>query len=334
MKILGFQIGKNRVLSFSEFSELIRRAAQEAHPSAKVAPATNGFTVVMEGRTQTCNLRGLYAAYCKEPHKRDALIVEFLDSLQTEAPAGTWYETQPTLRPSLRSKEFLAAAQQSLQRQQVPDSLPAVPFLGDLYVIVMAEHRRRIWAVTQNLLNGWGITVEQTLEQAMNNMSIMAFPNIVSVMQGGPLNLEAGFVFEGNHLTSSWILFERFRNYLGQRLQSNYVIAVPNRSRLIVVRDDMPSLISSVQQAIRNFHLQPYPLTNQLYHVDMGTTGGTVSVYHPQGGGESLSPESPFAGAVWQSAPLPSISQVAQGLPQPTLMNPWESFSEPTEGPS
>jgi hypothetical protein len=331
MRILGLHIGREKLLSFSDFCTLIRRAAQEAHPAAKFAPAANGFTIVLDGRVQTCNLRGLYAAYCKEPQKRDALIMEFLDSLETEAPAGTWYDTQAMLRPSLRSREFLADAQRSLQRQKVPDSLPAVHFLGELYVIVMAEHRSRIWAVTQNLLDGWGVTVEQALEQAMSNMSIMAFPNIVSVMHGGPLNQEAGFVFEGNYLTSSWLLFERFRNYVGQRLQSNFVIAVPNRSRLIVVRDDMPSLIASVQQANRNFHLQPYPLTNQLYHVDIRATGGIVSVYQPHGEGERLSPDSPFAGAVWQTPSLPSISQEAQGLLQPTPMNPWESFSEPTE---
>lgn len=334
MKLFGVQIGKEKVYTFQDFREAVRTTAKHLHPGAIFTISENGFTLTIEGRTQTCNLRGVYANYIKQPHLRDHLISSYLETLSAEAPSHSWYEASPLLRPSLRSKGFIQLAEKSLLKQQEPDSLPTTAFLGDLNVIVVSEWQGRIWAITQNILNGWGITVEEAMEQAMNNMGITAFPDVVNVYHSSdPLtkNQEVGLIVEGNHQTATWILFDRFRDYIGRRLQGSFIVSVPNRGRLVAIKEEQTALIANVQSSYRNYQSLPYPLTSQLYHVDITSTGGSVSIYDPvRGRGETVSSDNLFS--ISKAPSLPSISQAAAGIPLNRTYDSLVELNEPAEG--
>ncbi len=308
MKLFGMNVGREKPVSFSEFREMVRLAARKAFPGAAMQNNENGFLLNINGRMEVCNLRGLYAGYCKSTSECDRMIRAYLNNLQVDNPIHSWQDAQPLLRPSIRSTSFLKAADSSLQRGQTPDSVPYVPFVGDLHVIAVVELNDRIWAVTQGALENWSVTMEEVMSLAYNNMSMLSFPAVESTFQSGTKGegaAELGMIFSGNHLTATWLIMERFRDYVGQRLEGSYVVSVLNRARLTAVRSDEPGLIANIKNSARGFQNLPYPLTSQLYMVDMSLTGGSVTVY-----GDSktaLAQES-----IFQQTTLASVAQATQ----------------------
>ncbi len=323
MKLFGINLGGEKPVSFSEFRDRVRQAARKAFPNAQFDISEKGFILKIGSRSENCNLQGIYASYQRDTRDCDKIIQNYLSTLESDNPVHSWFETQPLLRPSLRNTEFLTAANLSLNRSDPPDSLPAEEFIGNLQVILVTELKGRIWAVTQNALNTWEVEFSTALKQAYSNMSLVAFPAPTNIYRTHNGTEELGVVYENDHLTATWIVQERFRDYLGQRLQGSYVVAIPNRGRLTAVRADEKQLIITLQQSLRNFQTLPYPLFGQLLHVDMTQTGGQLSIYTS---GEVQSQDSAFSGGKLQS--LPSLSQAAQGVAQKEIDSKW-GLSEP-----
>ena len=251
-----------------------------------------------------------------------------------------------TLRPTLKNKTFIDAANKSLAKQE--DSLPNQSFLGELHVIVMRDLPGTAVAVTQTMLTEWGVTLEQCIAEAMGNMGILSFPDVANALMTGTGKKglpqeEVGLVFKGDHLTATWLISDRFRDFVGQRLEGDYVVIVPSRAELTAVRADEPGLIASIQQAARSYGSRPYPLSGQLYHVSAAMTGGAVTIYQPgAGGGDALDPNSQFAAKSQPGVPpsgppsgaLPDIGGMVAGASlspqQPKALNDWFGLSEST----
>jgi hypothetical protein len=343
MKLFGLNLGKEKPVSFDQFRDMVRLTARRNHPGATITNTDTGFNMIIDGKPKTCNVRSLYMQYTKNPGQRDGLIAGFLKTLVDEIPAHTWSEVMPLLRPSLRSSAFLKEVERNLKKQAEPDSLPSKPFVGDLYVIAVVDLPGSAAAVTQGILDGWGVTLEEALRNGLTNLSMMPFPNITNSLSAGGgggkkggIQEEVGIVFEDNYLTATWLTSERFRDFVGQRLEGDFVVSVPNRSKMTCVRADEPGLIANLQAANRNYASQPYPLTPQLFHVSAKTTGGVITLYEPGGKGDVLSADSLFA-AGKQSA-LPNISHAAAGIPQRDPLaapgrdlNSWTGLSESKE---
>ena len=143
---------------------------------------------------------------------------------------------------------------------------------------------------------------------------------------------EVGLVFEGDHLTATWLVIERFRDYVQQRLQGDYVAFVPIRSRIIVIREDEPGLIAQFQQSNRSYMTQNYALTSQCYHINGATTGGVVSVYKAGGlNAETVALDQSSMFAHGSSALLPSPGvQPAMRKPAPVDLSAWGGLSDAT----
>lgn len=338
MNLFGL-FGKEKPVSFEQFRDMVRQAVRHNAPNVSVEANQNGFTLRWEGRMPVaCNLRNLYAAYAKSPKEKDTIIQNWLDSLITEVPEHTWTEAKMTLRPTLKDAGYITQARASLARQKTPDELPAQPFIGDLHVIVVREVGSTLTGVTKLQLDEWGVDFETTMREALNNMGMMSFPQSGNSLLSGStarrkesaVGEEVGLVFQGDHLTATWFILERFRDHLALRLQSDYVVTVPNRNRLIAVRADEPGLIASVMQGNRNYNRQPYPLTAQCYHVDVSTTGGLVTVYQAGGQGTALDPNSPFAGRE-AAAAAAAAPQPAYAKPAPVDFSQW-GLTESTGG--
>ncbi|MBC7529635.1 MAG: hypothetical protein H7308_19075 [Chthonomonadaceae bacterium] len=284
MNLFGM-FGKGKVVSFPEFREVVRGAVRKAEPTARMEPTEKGFHLRMDGKpVMTCNLQNLYNQYSREPGARDALIQNWLDTLIVDIPDHTWGEAQTTLRPMLKTIGFVESARRGLAKLEEPDDLPSEPFAGDLHAIVMREVSGTLTAVTRNQLEKWGIGFDEVTKKAMLNMGMLAYPICVNDMTTGGDRRgngasTVGLVFEQDFLTASWLLADRFRDHLSMRLQRDYIVAVPNRGRLIAVRSDEPGLIATVLSSNKNIIKQAYPLTSQCYHISAASTGGTVTVY-------------------------------------------------------
>ncbi len=324
MKLFGVQVGKPKALTFEEFRDAMRLHARRLYAGCTLENGENGFTLTINGRTETCNIRGVYASYCKNPADLERITKQYLESLQVENPVHSWQDAQPLLRPSIRSVAFLEAAARSLARQKEPDSLPSIPFAGDLHVISVVEFKSRLWAVTQNGLDQWGVDINEVLKTAHNNMSMLSFPTPSSTFTAAGGMEELGLVFDGDHLTATWLVMDRFRDYVGQRLQGNYVVSACSRSKLTAVRADETGLVATLRNQSRNFHTLPYPLTAQLFKVDMALTGGAVSVLDNDT--LALTNDNMFASGVTRS--LPSITQAAQGISQGVAFDQFMGLSE------
>lgn len=324
MKLFGVQVGKPKALTFEEFRDSMRLHARRLYAGCTLENGENGFTLTISGRTETCNIRGVYASYCKNPGDLEKIAKQYLESLQVENPVHSWQDAMPLLRPSIRSAAFLEAAARSLARQKEPDSLPSIPFAGDLHVISVVEFKSRLWAVTQNGLDQWGVDIQEVLRTAHNNMSMLSFPTPNSTFTAAGGKEELGLTFEGDHLTATWIVMDRFRDYLGQRLQGNYVISACSRSKLTAVRADETGLVATLRNQGRNFQSLPYPLTGQLFKIDMDVTGGSVAVLDNES--MALNAGNMFASGVSKS--LPSITQAAQGISQGVAFDQFMGLSE------
>lgn len=331
MNLFGL-FGREKAVPFEQFRDIVRQAVRRSAPGATVEANPNGFTLRMEGRPPiACNLRNLYASYSKSPKEKDAIIQTWLDSVVTEVPEHTWSEARITLRPMLKAADYITQARASLARQKTPDELPSQPFVGDLHVIVVREVGSTLTGVTQLQLDEWGVSFEETMKEALNNMGMMSFPVSGNALQSG--GEEVGLVFQSDHLTATWLVVERFRDHIALRLQGDYVVSVPNRNRLTAVRADEPGLIASIMQANRNFNRLPYPLTAQCYNVDVRTTGGQVSVYQPGTQGAALDPNSPFAKGMKAPATpaLPASASAEYARPAPVDLSQW-SLTEAAGG--
>lgn len=338
-----FSLGRQRAVPFPQFRDWVRLYVRRRNPGAKLENTETGFVLTLEGAAIACNLRQLYAQYAKTPDDREPIVESWMRSLVTTVPDHTWVEARATLRPTLKSTDMIEQARLSMQRATEPDDLPAAPFVGDLSAIVMRELSSTLTGVTQRQLEAWGVTLEVAMREAVNNMNMMGFPPITrELLSGGPSKKRSsaerdvvGLVFEGDHLTATWMVIERFRDHLGMRLQGDYVFAVPNRNRLVAVRSDEAALLSQIQHSNRNFKSLPYGLTGQLFHVSAATTGGVVTVYqlNAAAGGATpeLDPKSPFA-----AKPKPEAQPVFADSAPPKQagreLNSYYGLSEPTGG--
>ena len=341
MKLFGISLGKEKAVTFNEFRDQVRLAVRRAHPGARIEAKDDGFVLYREGEAPVVgNIKQLYHNYFKNPGDRDALIGGWIASLTFETPQHSWMEAANTLRPTLKNTTFVDAANKSLGKQE--DSLPSQPFLGDLHVIVMRDLPGTAVAVTQKMMDDWGVTLPQCVTEAMSNLGVQSFPDVSNAMttgggKKGMMGEEVGLDFKGDHLTATWLISERFRDFVGQRLQGDYIVAVPNRGRLTAVRADEPGLIASIQQTARNYGSQPYPLTGLLFHVSAATTGGQVTVFQPGVTGAApatLEAGSQFAAGKTPSGP-PSVGNIAAGMAplpaaQPKSLNEWYGLSEST----
>jgi hypothetical protein len=306
MKLFGISLGQEKVVPFPEFRDIVRLAVRRSVPGAKIESTEVGFNIVQANKSPTaCNLRTLYLDYTRKPRDREALITRWVSSLTMEVPEHTWSEAMMTLRPTLKPAEYLASAHRAMQRNTPPDSLPYAPFAGELSVIIMRELPGTVVGVTQSTLESWNVSYAEALKQAMNNMNMSPLPpvtNALSAGGGGRKNApgeEVGLVFEGDHLTATWIIMERFRDYVIQRLQGDIVFSLPTRNRLVAIRADEPGLIQQIVSSSRSAVNQTHALTNQLFHISSATTGGLVTVHQHGVGGAvqkgDMDPNSVFA---------------------------------------
>jgi hypothetical protein len=340
MKIFGLTIGKEKPLSFLEFRDMVRLMVRRKVTGAQVENRDYGFVLSVEGKPPTtCNLRTLYSEYVKSPGDKDAMVSRWLDTLVMDVPDHSWSEAQMTLRPTLKNADYLAHAHKQMQKNTPPDSLPYMPFVGEISVIVMRDLPGTMVAVTQTTLDSWGVTFEAAMQQALNNMNMMTFPVITNTLVAGTNRAgggqeEVGLVFEGDHLTATWLVVARFRDYLAQRLEGDFVAIVPNRNRLSAIRADEPGLIAQILANNRNFAMQTHGLTIEALHVSGATTGGLVTVYKPSGqsaGKASLDPNSQFAGSRQTAPPLPPTTPRRAG---PVDLSSWGGLVESTDDPS
>ena len=340
MKLFGITLGQEKVVPFPDFRDVVRLAVRRSLPGAKIESTEAGFNITQVNKSPTaCNLRSLYLDYTRKPNDREMLISRWVASLTMEVPEHTWSEAMMTLRPTLKPAEYLASAHRAMQRNTPPDSLPYAPFAGELSVIIMRELPGTVVGVTQSTLENWGIDYAEALKQSMNNMNMSSLPTVTNALKAGgggrksAQGEEVGLVFEGDHLTATWIIMERFRDYVIQRLQGDIVFSMPTRNRLVAIRADEPGLIQQIISSGRNAINQTHALTNQLFHVSAATTGGLVTVYQPGAGGTgqagSLDPNSVFAHG-GQAVTAASAPPTVHRRSSPVDFSAFDSLSEST----
>lgn len=341
MKIFGLSLGKEKASSFPEFRDMVRLAVRRQHPGATVENTETGLILTIDGKKNVCNLRNLYMEYTKAPKDKDSQIHRWIMSLDVDIPEHGWIDAQITLRPTVKHlTDHIAIAQATLQRADPPDSLPHTEFIGDLGVIIMRDLPGTVVGVTQANLEAWGVTFEEAMQAAIMNMNMLPFPNVANALKAGGSSKrgeqeEVGLVFEGDHLTATWLVIERFRDYVTQRLQGDYVAFVPIRSRLVAIRADEPGLITQIQQNNRSYNTQNYAITSQCYHVSAATTGGVVTVYQPgnlSADRIALDKSSMFANGNAATLPTPGIQPPTVGAKRatPVDLSAWGGLSEST----
>lgn len=316
MKLFGFL--KPKAEPFPKFRDYVRQIVRQNEPTAKFDNNDNGFILTLKKVPIACNLKNLYATYSQDPRQRDSIVKQWIDTLIMEVPEQSWHEALSSLRPMLKTHEYVKLANGQMSKANADDVLSARPFIGDLAVIISREYGGTLTAVTDRQLVQWGVSLDEAMRQALNNMSVMGFPGAMTEMRsqgtmvrgGAGAGDVVGLVFEYDHLTATWFALERFRDHIGMKLHHDFVVAVPYRSRLVAVRADEPGLVASVLQSARSSRNVSYALTSQCYHVDVSSTGGKVTIYTGKHKGEGIS-DSDMFGTGSMGGTLQSITNAA-----------------------
>ncbi len=342
MKIFGVTLGKEKPVGFTEFRDVVRLAVRRQHPNATIEYNETGIVLTLDGKKQDCNMRNLYMEYSKNPGEKDSQVQRWISSLVVDVPEHGWYDAQATLRPTIKNlRDYILVANSTMQRANPPDSLPYAPFIGDIGVIVMRDLPGTAVAVTNANLEAWGITFEEAMQAAIMNMNMLSFPPVSNALVAGGTarkdsQEEVGLVLEGDHLTATWLVIERFRDYISQRLEGDFVAFVPIRNRLVVIRADEPGLISQIQQSNRTYNMQSHSITPQAYHVSTAVTGGTVTIYQQglnQGDKVELDHNSMFARGNAATLPSPGVqpTNARPAATAPVDLSAWGGLTETTE---
>lgn len=128
-----------------------------------------------DGSQHRIQLGRLWPHWQQAPRRaRARLLHDYLHELLTagEQVPTDYASARPHLRPVLRTRDQLAAAQLSVPGQ-APDAPPLVahrPWVGDLMAALVIDRPQSMMYVQPSLLKAWGVPWEQAWDDAIDNL--------------------------------------------------------------------------------------------------------------------------------------------------------------------
>jgi uncharacterized protein YtpQ (UPF0354 family) len=211
-----------------DFARMVTDALRRAGNTDPVDYDPQGFKLVMAGGTQFY-LANAYGDYLKAPRQQRADVLARYAASWTTATDGQvpLEEALPNLVPIVRARNFydITKLRSRVEGHKEPD-VPLLPLADHLAVSLAVDSPANIRYVGQDDLSAWGISFEDALESARDNLWNAS---------GGKFANPAAGVY-----LASWNdSYDSSRLFLYDLLwhldvDGDHVAAVPNRETLIV----------------------------------------------------------------------------------------------------
>jgi uncharacterized protein YtpQ (UPF0354 family) len=216
--------------SHEQYAHLLIRAFADAGQVADLRYDPAEFRLVGAGDDALIvNLGNGYRAYCAAPRKqRKQVMAEFVQGMQTPALPAAFAEARARLLPVIRGRgtlEYLRLLPETLSAAK-PYIDASAPLSGDSVVMLACDSERSIQTINGATLAGWGVSFEEAMAAATDNLRDASAANFEQIAPG----IFAGAW--GDSYESSRILFSDL--FYRLELGGEPVVMAPTRHRLLV----------------------------------------------------------------------------------------------------
>lgn len=227
------------------------------------------------------NLFNVYRSYLRAPNRFEELI---LPALATVVQVQEWGDDQAEppfdavcerIMPMLYSEEAWKTRF---------SGIVGTPWIAGLAILYVIDESQAYWYIRQQLLEKWGMTVEQVHERAMENLAkyFEDQPMEMAVAgseQEGPSMLMPG---KADSYNSARLLSEPFTSRLREVIGGNFAVGMPGRDFFVVVNLKHPRMLDHVRRKVREDYAQmDHPLTDRMLLVSVDGVSELVSDSSP-----------------------------------------------------
>lgn len=228
---LGFEMTPAR------FAHKFVTVMQEADPGRKLVLDLENFRV-LKGEGDYINLHNAYHAYRQAPRKqREQAVAQFVHSiLNVPVQPVTFAAVKPLLMPALRRKSLLEHFRHTVAPDQREASAFAHREFGPDAILVLAiDAEQSMSIVMESSLEQWGVTFEQALAVAMDNLRDHSADNFLPV-EGAPALVQSNWcdAYDSSRILLPDLMFRGVGS-------GNPVIMVPTRETLLLAPDHHPA---------------------------------------------------------------------------------------------
>lgn len=211
-----------------------------------------------------------YKRYLADPTQRDQIIEQYVAaSLEILRPDDKKIHVSRVV-PVIKDVDYLRDIQKGTAERGTKwtkHKLPAhEPYNTDLVILYAEDSARNIRYLTEEDLNGLGLSKNLRRARAVENLSAM-IPSVKAHGGNGIYMLTAAGTYE-----SSLLLFDRIWRAGQLKVRGELVVAIPSRSLLLVTGSKDPSGIKKVREmAAEELAAAAYHLTHRLFVYRDGT---------------------------------------------------------------
>ncbi|QDU54078.1 hypothetical protein [Aeoliella mucimassa] len=230
------------------------------------------YEVLVSGEKLTICLDNIRRNYLRDGDEE--AVSCFLDNCLRghELRSGAWEEISACVRYSLEPSDYELGFD-----GHVTESINEK--LTQVYVTVSPDEGVVVW-VNDSDLESWGVTREQVIEQAEENMAAIVADTVVEVREANGFRIGMLSTKEST-FKASLVLSQKFRDLVAPSLGWPVYVVVPCRDFVYVVPNDCKGLLGSLGATVlREFNESGYPITTDILQIsDQGITAiGTYAV--------------------------------------------------------
>ncbi|MFZ6653855.1 hypothetical protein [Undibacterium sp. TJN19] len=185
--------------------------------------------VVGDNASHVLNLHNAYRDYCAVPkHQRDTVLLKYTAGLKIEGIPDDFASAKAHLMPSLKPRgqgEYLRLTSK-IQDKEMSYDAAALPFSDDAVLMLAYDTEHSMALVNKSNYESWGVTMEQALAAALDNLRDRTADHFVDLGHG----LVAG-VWDDAYDSSRILLHDlAYRANCG----SDPVMMIPSRGRFLL----------------------------------------------------------------------------------------------------
>ena len=242
------------------FAERVLELAQRKFPLLE-AERVGDFQLRLG--ESTINLFNFYRTYAADPDQFESIL---LPALTTVVQVQGW--GKEVLEPDLdqvRDRIMPMLYPEAVWQDRFPNFIGS-SWVGGLVVLYVVDESQAYWYIRNELLDKWGISVDELHELAIENLD--------RYFQSSPMEFTLAGESEGPQLllpvrpdayNTSRFLSTDFQGRLRELLGHEFAVGVPSRDFFVAVSLNSPAAVEQVRQKVsEDFHHMDHPLSDRM----------------------------------------------------------------------
>jgi hypothetical protein len=252
--------------SRDKYARLLIKKLAIYHPDEPVRFDEGGFRLLVgTDGSHVINLHNLYAEYCAADRQERVLQLDRAATMvQPASLPASFAEARPHLMPALRGRGMMEYVRLvELDREPgTPSGSLALPFSSDTALMLVHDGDRMMQSFGPAQLEQWGVSAEEALAAAMDNLRDATVDRFVQVERG---------VFAGDWgdaYDSSRLLLPDLAHRIAG---ANPLAMIPARNTLLLASgNDLEGVRAMLALAQRIADTEPRPVSALMYRYEGG----------------------------------------------------------------